>query len=101
MGTRLAKRCNVVYSSFPVLPTPAFISLFLHGCEAKAGHGVGRDWERGYSSYGALVLTMVGLGVTTTLSSSLGLFLQSMARNWLSTDNSFSPEEEGYTAKKI
>ena len=38
---------------------------------------------------------MAGLGVTTTLSSSLGLFLQSMARKWLSTDNSVSPEREG------
>ena len=42
-----------------------------------------------------LVPTMAGLGVTTTLSSSFGLFLQSMARKWLSTDNSISPEREG------
>ena len=26
-------------ASFPVLPTPAIVSLFLHGCETKAGVG--------------------------------------------------------------
>ena len=33
--------CTCSIASFPVLPTPAFVlqSLFLHGCETKAGVG--------------------------------------------------------------